>query len=127
MTRITNFGRKRTYVQAGFSGADNDATLVQRNVPLDDPISNKLADPESTHAQPPPKKKRKRTPKSKRDGHGTVKKVEGDAEKDSQGEEKVKDAQEESGISKKTKKSLKKKQFTKKPQKRKFSLHLTTI
>ncbi|KAF9474709.1 hypothetical protein BDN70DRAFT_924446 [Pholiota conissans] len=78
MTRVTNFGRKRTYLQAGFSGDDaqeeptgsssrstntaSTSTVEPTNVTSQEPIG-------SDTPNPPPKKKRKRTPKSKRDGH----------------------------------------------------------
>lgn len=76
MTRATNFGRKRTYVQAGFT--DHEASHCPT---VDTPQSesstaalknNDLNGNEPTQdatAAPPPKKKRKRTPKSKRDGY----------------------------------------------------------
>ncbi|KAJ7452342.1 hypothetical protein B0H11DRAFT_286676 [Mycena galericulata] len=56
MTRVTNFGIKRTYVQAGFS--DRDAPAVQEPV---------ASEPDSQVQ--PPKKKRKRTKMSQRDGN----------------------------------------------------------
>lgn len=58
MTRVTNFGIKRTYVQAGFADA---AAAVE--VPV--------ASEPASEAQPvpPPKKKRKRTKMSQRDGN----------------------------------------------------------
>ncbi|KAJ7449874.1 hypothetical protein FB451DRAFT_741840 [Mycena latifolia] len=56
MTRVTNFGIKRTYVQAGFSEADA--------APVEEPIAA-----EPTEPAPPPKKKRKRTKMSQRDGN----------------------------------------------------------
>jgi zinc finger CCHC domain-containing protein 9 len=59
MTRVTNFGIKRTYVQAGF-----DAAAVEEKEPvaLSEPASDALP-------APPPKKKRKRTKMSQRDGN----------------------------------------------------------
>jgi zinc finger CCHC domain-containing protein 9 len=76
MTRATNFGRKRTYVQAGFP--EHEAS---RSATADTPQpessttalkTNNLIGNEPTQdaaAAPPAKKKRKRTPKSKRDGY----------------------------------------------------------
>lgn len=57
MTRVTNFGIKRTYVQAGFSAADAVEEPVAPE-PASDPLP-----------APPPKKKRKRTKMSQRDGN----------------------------------------------------------
>ncbi|KIJ68085.1 hypothetical protein HYDPIDRAFT_107723 [Hydnomerulius pinastri MD-312] len=60
MTRITNFGRKRTYVEASFAGdlpsASHDAT---------EPKAADLAVSSAQGDSAPPKKKRKRTKKSK--------------------------------------------------------------
>ena len=68
MTRVTNFGIKRTHVQAGFSQDEPE--------PAPQPTAGTSAAPESykheeykDSSNPPPKKKRKRTPKSKRDGY----------------------------------------------------------
>ncbi|KAJ7709840.1 hypothetical protein B0H17DRAFT_1155692 [Mycena rosella] len=58
MTRVTNFGIKRTYVQAGFSDAAAAAAVEQ-------PVTAVVPDAEA----PPPKKKRKRTKMSQRDGN----------------------------------------------------------
>jgi zinc finger CCHC domain-containing protein 9 len=55
MTRITNFGRKRTHVQAGFT---NDA-LVEPAEPQ--ASTSTLPSEAEPHGQVPPKKKRKRT------------------------------------------------------------------
>ena len=74
MTRVTNFGIKRTYLEAGFS---NDETPSTETV---DKPSNGINDPSASSEVSPPKKKRKRTPKSKRDGNLT-KEPEGEAEK----------------------------------------------
>ncbi|KAJ7235466.1 hypothetical protein B0H12DRAFT_1191377 [Mycena haematopus] len=64
MTRVTNFGIKRTYVQAGFS----DTVEVEK--------------PNESEAlpAPPPKKKRKRTKMSQRDGNKAVLQQEGVAQ-----------------------------------------------
>ncbi|KAJ6596959.1 hypothetical protein DFH09DRAFT_107080 [Mycena vulgaris] len=57
MTRVTNFGIKRTYVQAGFS----------ETAAVEEPVA---AEPTSeAQPAPPPKKKRKRTKMSQRDGN----------------------------------------------------------
>jgi len=61
MTRVTNFGIKRTYLEAGLS---NDET-PNKEIALVEPSTAGIHDP----ATQPPKKKRKRTPKSKRDGN----------------------------------------------------------
>ncbi|KAJ3989538.1 hypothetical protein F5890DRAFT_1191799 [Lentinula detonsa] len=67
MTRVTNFGRKRTYLESlGPGGNDLEDNGPAKAQIQEDPT---LAD--SGASLPPPKKKRKRTPKSKRDGHGT--------------------------------------------------------
>ncbi|KAJ7111578.1 hypothetical protein C8R43DRAFT_1041471 [Mycena crocata] len=60
MTRVTNFGIKRTYVQAGFSEPPAAEELVASVAP--EPSSE-------TQSAPPPKKKRKRTKMSQRDGN----------------------------------------------------------
>ncbi len=66
MTRITNFGRKRTYLETGIESSGAELAPVEAQL-QDKPA---VAD-DSGASAPPPKKKRKRTPKSKRDGHGT--------------------------------------------------------
>lgn len=76
MTRVTNFGIKRTYLEAGFS---NDET-PSKETALVDQSSTGIHDPTTSSEAAPPKKKRKRTPKSKRDGNLT-KNPEGEAEK----------------------------------------------
>ncbi|KAJ7282944.1 hypothetical protein C8J57DRAFT_1433313 [Mycena rebaudengoi] len=58
MTRVTNFGIKRTHVQAGFG--DATPTVDEPTVP--EPNGAELP-------APPPKKKRKRTKMSQRDGN----------------------------------------------------------
>jgi len=78
MTRVTDFGRKRTYVEAGFpeqelsqnieveshtSQAGSSTAMLNANNVLGTEKNQDAA------AVPPLKKKRKRTPKSKRDGH----------------------------------------------------------
>ncbi|KAJ4485960.1 hypothetical protein J3R30DRAFT_3443072 [Lentinula aciculospora] len=68
MTRITNFGRKRTYIESTLDSGGNgvkDNGLVKTQIQEDPAVTDSGA------SLPPPKKKRKRTPKSKRDGHGT--------------------------------------------------------
>lgn len=60
MTRVTNLGRKRTYIEAGFSH-NAEAEDPDRLLGNDPPASN--LDKEAT--DPPPKKKRKRTKKPK--------------------------------------------------------------
>ncbi|KAJ7172415.1 hypothetical protein C8R46DRAFT_1085876 [Mycena filopes] len=57
MTRVTNFGIKRTYVQAGFDNAAAEEAVPEPAAPA-----------EETPAAPP-KKKRKRTKMSQRDGN----------------------------------------------------------
>ncbi|KAF8070055.1 hypothetical protein FPV67DRAFT_998730 [Lyophyllum atratum] len=75
MTRITNFGRKRTYLEAGFS-----------NDPQGDPSKSNAAIERSAQVEgggeinAPPKKKRKRTKVSMRDGNTGVKAAEAAAE-----------------------------------------------
>ena len=78
MTRATNFGRKRTYVQAGFPEHETShwhgptVDTPQPESSTTAPKTNNLIENEPTQdaaAAPPPKKKRKRTPKSKRDGY----------------------------------------------------------
>ncbi|KAG0700829.1 hypothetical protein DFH29DRAFT_929889 [Suillus ampliporus] len=86
MTRITNFGRKRTYVEAGFT---------------DDPPVEEPAEPQAStstlpsesqpHDQATPKKKRKRTkkPKENSDGSGEGAGSTEDKAKDAGGSEKA--------------------------------------
>ena len=67
MTRVTNFGLKRTYLEAGFSNDESKETAL---VTGGEPSPSKIHDPSNPSSEaPPPKKKRKRTPKSKRDGN----------------------------------------------------------
>lgn len=73
MTRITNFGIKRKYVQAGFGEDDPTPVMTvgegsSTTLETGPGEGSKTADPQDP-SNPPPKKKRKRTPKSKRDGH----------------------------------------------------------
>jgi zinc finger CCHC domain-containing protein 9 len=64
MTRITDFGRKRTHVQAGFP---DDSEPAQE--PTEPHASTSTLPSESQpHDQVPPKKKRKRTKKPKENG-----------------------------------------------------------
>ncbi|KAH7913282.1 hypothetical protein BJ138DRAFT_657062 [Hygrophoropsis aurantiaca] len=69
MTRITNFGRKRTYVEAGFSAeAAADSELARDVEPSQETTStHRAADPTDSTSDPS-KKKRKRTKKPKADG-----------------------------------------------------------
>jgi hypothetical protein len=60
MTRITNFGRKRTYVEAGF----NTDPVVGRSVYYE-PEAMATSKKDSVTVDAPPKKKRKRTKKPK--------------------------------------------------------------
>jgi zinc finger CCHC domain-containing protein 9 len=64
MTRVTNFGRKRTYVEAGFKGnGDMEAVGVDDpSVPVEDANA---ATAKEVATNGPPKKKRKRTKKLK--------------------------------------------------------------
>ncbi|KAJ4499472.1 hypothetical protein C8R41DRAFT_23265 [Lentinula lateritia] len=78
MTRITNFGRKRSYLESSLDPGQNDDHIGNNNESVrKPPIQEESAqgttiDVDSANLPgPPPKKKRKRTPKSKRDGHGT--------------------------------------------------------
>ncbi|KAJ3870279.1 hypothetical protein EV359DRAFT_28197 [Lentinula novae-zelandiae] len=78
MTRITNFGRKRSYLESSLDPGQNDDHMGDNNESVrKPPIQEESAqgvtiDVDSANLPgPPPKKKRKRTPKSKRDGHGT--------------------------------------------------------
>ncbi|KAJ3510136.1 hypothetical protein NLJ89_g4847 [Agrocybe chaxingu] len=81
MTRITNFGRKRTYLQAEFAPDEpkpstSSPTAISshsRQQTYDENSHEALKD---SSTLPPPKKKRKRTPKSKRDGYAAQKAAE---------------------------------------------------
>jgi len=76
MTRVTDFGRKRTYVQAGFPEQESSQNIVTDTSQAGSSTAilkaNNILGTEQTQdaaAAPPLKKKRKRTPKSKRDGY----------------------------------------------------------
>ncbi|KAG1812077.1 uncharacterized protein BJ212DRAFT_469695 [Suillus subaureus] len=64
MTRITDFGRKRTHVQAGFP--DNSEPVEEQAEPH--ASTSTLPSESQPHDQVPPKKKRKRTKKPKENG-----------------------------------------------------------
>jgi len=66
MTRVTNFGRKRTYLAAGFASEPQESTNVSATAAS---IPQELQNAVDIADQPPPKKKRKRTKMSKRDGN----------------------------------------------------------
>lgn len=85
MTRVTNFGRKRTYVQAGFANEDDAIAAEQpqaststanlaSNTDKSDTVTEEAVNIDTP--APPAKKKRKRTPKSKRDGYAAQKAAE---------------------------------------------------
>ncbi|PPQ89467.1 hypothetical protein CVT25_011993 [Psilocybe cyanescens] len=77
MTRVTNFGIKRTHLQAGFASDDNPNTISTSNVVASNDGSNgSSANANSDTVAAPPKKKRKRTPMSKRDGYAAQKAAE---------------------------------------------------
>ena len=82
MTRVTDFGLKRTYLEAGFS---NDETPSKKTALVDQSSTNPTASTEVA----PPKKKRKRTPKSKRDGNLTKNDAESKGEAGKNGSEDV--------------------------------------
>ncbi|KAJ3808111.1 hypothetical protein F5876DRAFT_46719 [Lentinula aff. lateritia] len=78
MTRITSFGRKRSYLESSLDSGQNDGNMGDKNELVRTPPTREESaqgitiDVDSENLPgPPPKKKRKRTPKSKRDGHGT--------------------------------------------------------
>ncbi|KAF8894327.1 hypothetical protein CPB84DRAFT_1816117 [Gymnopilus junonius] len=75
MTRVTNFGRKRTYVDAGFANEEDAKTAEQ---PQASTSAANTAEGVANDDAPaaPAKKKRKRTPKSKRDGYAAQKAAE---------------------------------------------------
>lgn len=62
MTRITNFGRKRTFVEAGFDKEPEEEIALVPEIP--DTI-DAIVTPTADIADQPPKKKRKRTKKPK--------------------------------------------------------------
>jgi zinc finger CCHC domain-containing protein 9 len=71
MTRVTSFGRKRTYVDSGIgSQVDPDATEQPQQEAKDE---LKVEGAVEETIAPPPKKKRKRTKMSKRDGNAATK------------------------------------------------------
>ena len=62
MTRITNFGKKRTYVEAGFSSIEDHASdaisHANRTQTTENVTSDQQTKPDPQSVQPPPKKKR---------------------------------------------------------------------
>lgn len=75
MTRVTNFGIKRTHVQAGFALDEPESASQAIAGTSTAPESNKNEEAKDC-SNPPAKKKRKRTPKSKRDGYAAQKATE---------------------------------------------------
>lgn len=69
MTRITNFGRKRTYLEAGLTTHLPDGATNQNTEP---PTITDHSKTDQSENAAPPKKKRKRTKKSMRDGNTGV-------------------------------------------------------
>ena len=68
MTRMTNFRRKRTYLEAGFHSENLTDTNPAGNSSERDTISERLDGerfeaPDPSIAEPPTKKRRKRAPK----------------------------------------------------------------
>lgn len=63
MTRITNFGRKRTYLEAGIATEAVESSHNEEGNPVQE---TGFVNPSDA---PPPKKKRKRTKPSKRDNY----------------------------------------------------------
>ncbi|KAF9568156.1 hypothetical protein CPC08DRAFT_449561 [Agrocybe pediades] len=87
MTRVTNFGIKRTYVQAGLyrdndndpeptAGPSNSGKAVNQESGEENKEAATLPASEAGSEPKPAKKKRKRTPKSKRDGYAAQKAAE---------------------------------------------------
>ncbi|KDR67577.1 hypothetical protein GALMADRAFT_258256 [Galerina marginata CBS 339.88] len=74
MTRATNFGIKRTHLQAGF--AQEDGHIPEPADQRSGDVDEVEGDGSYDTVAPPPKKKRKRTPKSKRDGYAAQKAAE---------------------------------------------------
>ncbi|KAF5385982.1 hypothetical protein D9615_002626 [Tricholomella constricta] len=79
MTRITSFGRKRTHLEAGFSNnpPDGPEKIITADTTSD---GSKVEGSGETTA--PPKKKRKRTKPSMRDGNTGVKAADAAAERE---------------------------------------------
>ena len=80
MTRITNFGRKRTYLEASHLQNDSEANQYERpwdGIAIDQGEEITCGD----EPGPPPKKKRKRTKPSMRDGNTGVKAAQASAER----------------------------------------------
>lgn len=73
MTRITSFGRKRTYVEAGFGQADAEpetsTPTVSSGVLEKTHMNTPSGSNGAVESTPPKKKKRIRTPKHKRDNY----------------------------------------------------------
>ncbi|KAF7985057.1 hypothetical protein HWV62_8907 [Athelia sp. TMB] len=70
MTRITNFGRKRTYVEAGFTKEPEEeviSPIIEPSAPVDSTIA-----PAADAIDQPPKKKRKRNKKPKDGANASV-------------------------------------------------------
>jgi zinc finger CCHC domain-containing protein 9 len=72
MTRYTDFGRKRTYLQAGFDEPDAKAAAASTSANTAGMTAlsqHETVASDSNAISTPAKKKRKRTPKSKRDNY----------------------------------------------------------
>ncbi|EGO00486.1 hypothetical protein SERLA73DRAFT_136388 [Serpula lacrymans var. lacrymans S7.3] len=73
MTRVTNFGRKRTYVEAGFNGGGPEAAASDTDKTSADIVAvhestNIDGSPAAEGPASPPNKKRKRSKQSKKNG-----------------------------------------------------------
>jgi zinc finger CCHC domain-containing protein 9 len=80
MTRITNFSRKRTYVEAGFKNDAVDASDINEATVGDTTVASKE---DNMAIAAPPKKKRKRSKNSK--GHAGESEVAGTPTKSVEG------------------------------------------
>jgi zinc finger CCHC domain-containing protein 9 len=66
MTRVTDFGRKRTYLEAGFGSPTNGEKVAVESEPSGD--TNGSPDGNTVEVGSPSQKKRKRAKKPKKDG-----------------------------------------------------------
>ncbi|KAG6897786.1 hypothetical protein C0992_011200 [Termitomyces sp. T32_za158] len=82
MTRITNFGRKRTYLEATSQDQANPGLKTNRETAGLEETQNVQMPETAGDLAPPPKKKRKRTKLSMRDGNTGVKAAEAAVEQE---------------------------------------------
>jgi len=110
MTRVTNFGRKRTYLEAGFGSADQPEDVTALSPSGQDVVGPDISSQKSSNADgEPPEKKRKRIRK-KRPAE-SISSPEGDKDGRTAGNNKDSAVTEADATMNPTKKALKKKKW----------------